>query len=306
MSLRTNDIPLIISPPHLCTPSRIAGEKKLAALLREIEDIEFVDAVLDVGCGGGEYRFLFPGCVYTGIDINDYRFAEKTRERHNFLIGDAVYLPIKSNSQDMVYSSYAFEYFPDAKRALKEIYRVLKPGGVAVLCLPTKWVVVYDFLSDMLRGVGINIGQVSAQPGIKYYDPATLQNLAKETSFTTVQVISVYGCSVLLLKAGLSWCRVVLHMLTRLIRKLAKGKGGEDVFPLYISRRVTSARSYQEWQEILGKELATCSSIGQIYLLFVKLTSKLDDLMGAKPIVEYIALLSKSLKTGEICPSDSC
>jgi ubiquinone/menaquinone biosynthesis C-methylase UbiE len=300
MSLQTKDIPLFISPPHLCTPSRIVGEKRLAAVLREIKGAEIIATVLDVGCGGGEYRFLFPGCVYAGIDITDCRFAEKVCEKHHFLIGDAVYLPVRSNSQDMVYSSYAFEYFPDAKQALREIYRVLRPGGMAVLCLPTKWVVVYDVLSDLLRRAGINIGQVSAQPGISYYDPATMQDLAKKTSFATAQIIPVYGWPVLLLKAVSSWYRVVLHMLARLIRKLSKGKVGKNAPPLYVSRRVASARSYQEWQETLGKELATCSSIGQTYLLLVEFAGKLDNFIGSRPIVEYIMLLSKPMNTGKV------
>lgn len=301
MSLQTKNIPLFISPPHLCTPSRVVGEKKLAAVLREIKGAESIAAVLDVGCGDGEYRFLFPGCVYTGIDITDCRFAEKTCERHHFLIGDAVHLPVRSNSQDMVYSSYAFEYFPDAKQALREIYRVLRPGAVAVLCLPTKWVVVYDVLSDLLRRVGINIGQVSAQPGIKYYDPATLQDLAKETSFEPGQIIPVYGWPVLLLKTVLSWYRVALHLLARLARRLSQGRVDHTI-PLYTPRKVTSARCHQEWQEILRDELAACSSVGHAYLvlvMLVKLASKLDNLTGSRPIVEYITLLVKPIDAGK-------
>ena len=295
MSLRVEDIPLFITPPCLCTPSRLVGETRLASVLRELNDPENISDVLDVGCGGGEYRFLFPGCVYTGIDIVDRQYAQKKADNHRFVIGNAGYLPIKSASQDFLYCSYAFEYFPEPKMALEEMNRVLRPGGFALVCLPAKWVVVYDFLSDFFRSLGISVGRVSSQPGIRCHSPAEFQQLVGKADFNTVCIFPVYGWAVLLLKAVLSWYRVILHLATRMGRKLSRGKLTK-IMPLYVHRRVTTARSFQEWRDILDDEFQTECSLGRAFLALVRTANEIDRLTGFRPTVEYVALLVKADK----------
>ena len=67
---------------------------------------------LDVGCGSGEYRFLFPGCQYTGIDIVDHAFALKQEPGITLKVGDACCLPEESRSFDLVFSSGRVRVLP--------------------------------------------------------------------------------------------------------------------------------------------------------------------------------------------------
>ncbi len=48
---------------------------------------------------------------------------------------DARFLPIKSNCLDYYYSSGVLHHSPDIKKSIEEVYRVLKPGGVAYISL---------------------------------------------------------------------------------------------------------------------------------------------------------------------------
>jgi SAM-dependent methyltransferase len=45
-------------------------------------------------------------------------------------------LPFQDNQYDFIFCNHVLEHIPDDKRAMQEIYRVLKPGGTAILQIP--------------------------------------------------------------------------------------------------------------------------------------------------------------------------
>jgi SAM-dependent methyltransferase len=95
--------------------------------------------VLEVGCGAGGcalYISQLTGCQVTGIDANASaieearRAAEGTEARAAFEQMDANQrLPFQDASFDAVFSNDAMCHIPDRSHALKEWFRVLKPGG---------------------------------------------------------------------------------------------------------------------------------------------------------------------------------
>ena len=54
------------------------------------------------------------------------------------VIGDAEALPFETDSRDRYVSTGSIEYWPDPQRAIAEAYRVLRPGGVALLAGPLR------------------------------------------------------------------------------------------------------------------------------------------------------------------------
>ena len=100
--------------------------------------------ILDVGCGiGGSTRRLAheTGCCVTGIDLSDEYIDTAQRltqllnmqERVKFHATSALALPFDDNSFDGVWSLQMNMNVEDKLSWLKETYRVLKPGGSAVL-----------------------------------------------------------------------------------------------------------------------------------------------------------------------------
>lgn len=49
---------------------------------------------------------------------------------------DICALPFDNNQYDMIICNHVLEHIPDDLRAMREIYRVLKPGGLAILQVP--------------------------------------------------------------------------------------------------------------------------------------------------------------------------
>ena len=97
------------------------------------------DRLLDLGCGSG-WASLFvrsrlgESCKVVGVDISDefVRLANAKSEglgNVTFLQGTAEHIPCADGAFTKVLSFSSFYYFPDQERALKEISRVLAPGG---------------------------------------------------------------------------------------------------------------------------------------------------------------------------------
>lgn len=100
--------------------------------------------VLEIGCGGAQCSIAFAkqGAKVTGIDISEeqLKFARKLAEKNKVKIeliqGSFQNLSkIKSNSQDIVFSAFAFHYSPDLKKVFKEVKRILKNKGIFVFSL---------------------------------------------------------------------------------------------------------------------------------------------------------------------------
>ncbi len=117
--------------------------------------------VLEVGVGDGidHLELAKAGAILTGIDITpkSIELTKKNLELHgyksNLLIADAENLPFEDDSFDVIYSFGVLHHTPDTQKAVKEIYRVLKPQGKAVVSLYHKnslffwlFVFLYDFI----------------------------------------------------------------------------------------------------------------------------------------------------------------
>jgi SAM-dependent methyltransferase len=94
------------------------------------------DRVLDVGCGTGVLAQTAADRVaaesqVTGLDRNEgmLAVARRLRPKIDWRQGDATALPFRDASYDVVMSQFALMYFPDRIAALKEMVRVLRPGG---------------------------------------------------------------------------------------------------------------------------------------------------------------------------------
>ena len=99
--------------------------------------------ILEIGSGKGRLlNHLFRrGYDIRGVEVNRSSIAA-SRELYGELplsAVDAVSLPEPDSSLDIVLSFDVFEHIPDTDSHLREVMRVLKPGGCYLLQTPNKW-----------------------------------------------------------------------------------------------------------------------------------------------------------------------
>jgi SAM-dependent methyltransferase len=91
--------------------------------------------VLDVGCGTGRSRRIYRDRSerYAGIDLSlgALRLARQRFADAAWLQADALRLPVRAASFDVVAFSSVLHHVPDRRAALAEALRVLRPGGWA-------------------------------------------------------------------------------------------------------------------------------------------------------------------------------
>lgn len=169
-------------------------EYAIKGRLVEQANVQRENYVLDLGCGTGTLTILikktYPEAKVFGLDADDkiLKIAETKIKKTGLNItlnkGMAFELPYQDNSFDFVLSSLMFHHLTHDNKllALKEVYRILRPGGelhIADFGKPSNILmflislVMKNFeeaednyrglLPQMIEGVGFNQIQISAQ-----------------------------------------------------------------------------------------------------------------------------------------------
>ncbi len=121
--------------------------------------------VLEIGCGLGTdgAQFAEAGADYTGVDLTEaaVELARKRFELFNLpgslRTADAENLDFANESFDLVYSHGVLHHTPETRQAIREVHRVLKPGGRAVVMLYHRNSYNYRVNISVLRRAGARL-----------------------------------------------------------------------------------------------------------------------------------------------------
>jgi len=168
-------------------------------------------AVLDVGCGQGidVIEYARAGAHVTGVDLTP-RHVELARQhisalglRADIAEGDAESLPFADASFDRVSSNGVLHHTPDIEAALREVLRVLRPGGEARILVYNRhsfhywlsqvfWQGIYrrQLLQERsMAGVlsrGVERSSIDARPLVRVYSPRQVRGLMESNGFAEV------------------------------------------------------------------------------------------------------------------------
>lgn len=113
--------------------------QKLTSYLFERFEMKKGDLLLDIGCGRGEFLKCFIEMGIQGSAVDQSDVALRYCPEADIQISDIedAGIPYPDNYFDVVYSKSVIEHFYYPERMASEMYRVLKPGGIAITLCPS-------------------------------------------------------------------------------------------------------------------------------------------------------------------------
>jgi SAM-dependent methyltransferase len=146
--------------------------------------------LLEVGCGIGTdlVRFAKHGASVTGVDLAEVAvgLARKNFELHSvsgdIQTMDGEHLRFADQSFDMVYAHGVLQYTNDPAGMIREIHRVLKPGGEAILMVYNR----YSWLNLLSKLCGVELEHQDA-PVLRKYSIRDFRRML--SVFSRVEII---------------------------------------------------------------------------------------------------------------------
>ncbi len=155
-------------------------------------------AVLEIGSGVGLDTFTMArhGLQVTAVDLTEVAVST-ARQRFlchqasgNFLVADACHLPFAGGSFDYVYSFGVLHHVADTEASIKQVYRVIKPGGQARIMLYHR----HSLNEGMHRLLGVPFeDRDELCPVVRRFTVAEVQELFRAFGSVEVSIEYVYG-----------------------------------------------------------------------------------------------------------------
>jgi SAM-dependent methyltransferase len=159
--------------------------------------------VLDVGTGTGAFALTAEqaGAEVLAVDFSqgmidclNTKIDQKGLSRIHAVKMDGQALDIENNSYDSVFSVFGLCFFPDRIAGFRELYRVLKPGGLGVV---VNWCALEhsQFLRVIVGALVKAIPNLPAPsappPGLSLADPNVLKSEMRQGGFSGINLFTV-------------------------------------------------------------------------------------------------------------------
>ena len=188
-----------------------------ARFMKVMGCLKGAERVLDYGCGMGlnyQKNLAENTKSYVGADVSDYALADAQSKGFPTLkISPDGSVTAESNSFDGATCIEVFEHLFDPLAAAKELFRVLKPGGVLVATVP-------NFGYHTWRLMALLRARVPSEPEdpavnrhngvhIRYFSTEMLRRLVRDAGFDCVQITSFDDSSIWDITRGMGpFCRI--------------------------------------------------------------------------------------------------
>lgn len=113
--------------PSLISSNYLARRPIEKAIEKFAKDTPKDAKILDIGCGDMPYKHYFQG-AYLGVDHDKNSKAD--------IICDSTHIPLPDSNFDAIITTQTLEHTADVPGTLREILRLLKPGGVCFISVP--------------------------------------------------------------------------------------------------------------------------------------------------------------------------
>ena len=159
--------------------------------------------LLDIGCGTAELatRLAGHGWETVGLDLCEPMLHQAKRKLNGnattvrLMVGDSEHLPFADRSFRVVTCANSFHHYPHQGAVVREMYRVLMPGGRLIVIdgWPDHWIgrIIYDLVITHVEG-----GQV------RHRESQEMERLLRRACFVRVSQKRIYSPFPILLTRG--------------------------------------------------------------------------------------------------------
>lgn len=162
------------------------AQQYMGELLWQARPQESPQQMIDLGCGPGHWTARlaahYPDAQVLGVDLSPAMLhqARGCYPSLAWIQADAALLPLASASQNLVFSNLAIQWCPNSKQLFREIHRILKPGGRALI-------------SSLLPGSLMEISQAWQEAGVAsrvvdFVPLVDYQQALQEAGFQEIQL----------------------------------------------------------------------------------------------------------------------
>lgn len=169
--------------------------------------------VIEIGGGMGTdlAQFAKNGAIVTDFDLSAGHLEHAKRSfrlrglKGEFVHGDGENIPFPDNTFDVVYSNGVIHHTPDTAGVVRHMFRILKPGGKAIIMVyaENSW----HYWREQVIGLGVNKGQLASRsmgwimsgsvemnsrgqrPLVKVYTKERLRDLFSGAGFERISIV---------------------------------------------------------------------------------------------------------------------
>ena len=197
-------------------------KRRARRIIEEINPKEG-ESIIDLGCGTGYYLYLLNNLSVdlklTGFDYDKRALDEAklmlTDSKINFVAGDMHKMGFEDNTFDKAVSSEVLEHLEKDNVALKEIFRILKPGGVLVISVPS---INYPFFWDPLNWILQHIFNTHIKTG--FFSGIWSGHIRLYSLNEIRSKIEKAGFKIEIAEELTSWCLPFNHYLVNIVARL--------------------------------------------------------------------------------------
>ncbi len=182
-----------------------AGQERRLRMILEAAGERLAGRVLDNGCGVGMYveHLRLKAADVTGLEYDFARAREAAERSQGILNAASESLPFAAGTFDLVLSHEVIEHVADDRLAMREMLRVLRPGGRAVIFCPNRgypfethgmyWRGRYHFGNKLFVNYLPRSLRDRLAPHVRVYAPRDLERLLNGSPAKVIRRTVIFG-----------------------------------------------------------------------------------------------------------------
>jgi SAM-dependent methyltransferase len=182
-----------------------AGQQRRLEMIVRLAGERIKGCILEDGCGVGMYvEHLSPfGRTVVGLEYDFERAAEAGMNSPHIINGAGEFLPLPSATFDLILSHEVLEHVRDDRLAVREMVRLLRPGGRIVLFVPNRgypfethgiyWKGKYHFGNKLFVNYLPRSLRDKLAPHVRVYSKKDLEKLLADLPIRFIERTIIFG-----------------------------------------------------------------------------------------------------------------